>query len=115
MTRASQAKDKDFEEMSEDEVNKQEGRKKGVQAELPGMETPKLNDVIRAAGSYEEARDARIKCTEKEVEKKTLLLGIMGKHGLKEYKWGDLVIKVKSTDSIKVKRVEEDEAEADEE
>lgn len=100
----------DFKEMTPEELAAQEGRtEKRIQADLPGMETPKLPDLIKAAKSYVEARNSRMKMTETEVDRRTLLHGLMNKHQLRYYKFEGLKIELKAgEDKVKVS-VETDE------
>lgn len=75
-----------FEEIPAEELAQQEGRPAVlVQGELPGQETPQLEDVIRAAEDYRQKRDARMNATKLETNAQALLLGIMKKHSLREY------------------------------
>ena len=82
-----------------------------VQGELPGQETPKLKDVIRAAEAYREARDERMKLTMTEVERKEFLHNLMNSHGLKYYSYEGLTVEiVAGRENVKV-RVEADDEE----
>lgn len=98
---AEKAKQKaeEFTETPPEELAGQEGRGEEapppvlIQGELPGQETPKLVDVIRAAEDYRKKRDKRMDATKEEVAAQALLLGIMDKHMLTEYHFEGLVVK----------------------
>jgi hypothetical protein len=74
------------------------------QARLPGVETPKLQDLEDAAEEYVEIRDRRIALTDKEVDAKGKLLNLMKKHDRKRYKRGPVSIEVvPEGEKVKVK------------
>lgn len=50
------------------------------QKELDGMERPTIKEIEEAAEDYVDARDRRMKMTEKEVACKSVLLQLMIKH-----------------------------------
>jgi len=56
------------------------------QTELPGMERKTIREVNDAAEAYVDARDERMRLTEKEVERKQALISAMQKHELVEGK-----------------------------
>ena len=56
------------------------------QAEIPGTERPSIEEVNVAGEEYRKARDARMKKTIPEKEKKTQLIAAMLKHGLSVYR-----------------------------
>lgn len=47
------------------------------QTEIPGTERPRIAAIDRAAAKYEEARDARMEATEKEVKAKDKLRDVL--------------------------------------
>lgn len=74
------------------------------QPNLPGMEDNKIAELEAAALEYADGRDERMEMTKREVELKTLLLGLMRKHGKKTYKCGEIEIRVVPKDEmVKVK------------
>lgn len=58
---------------------------KPKQAHLIGMEPPSVPEIDKAASAYCDVRDQRMEMTKVEVEKKTILLHVMQKHGFKVY------------------------------
>lgn len=90
---------------------------KGRQTRIPGTENSEIAEVNAAAEAYVDARDARMKKTEKEVEAKEALIEVMKKHGLSVYKDDDatpplIVTLSPGKDKVKVTRAE-DEADDD--
>jgi len=82
------------------------------QADLPGMEDKHIREIEDAAHEYAEARDKRMKLTEKEVEKKGELLAAMQKHKKRHYEVDDLQIDIeveKETVKVRIRKVEEEE------
>lgn len=59
------------------------------QMRVPGTEKKTIKELDAAAEAYVEARDARMKKTEKEVEAKEALISVMKKHELTVYKDDD--------------------------
>lgn len=83
------------------------------QAKIPGTERAKLKEVDAAAEAYVAARDARMKKTEKEVEAKEALIGVMKKHELSVYKDEDaspplIVTLTPGKDKVKVTQADDD-------
>lgn len=75
---------------------------------LPGMEDAFDAEIERDAIDYEEARDARMKKTEIEVEKKTRLIATLKNKGVKIYRRGELeVVLVAEKETVKVRRKED--------
>lgn len=73
-----------------------------VDGELPGFETEKIPELIRAGKSYNQAKKARMKMLETEVERKALVMSLMHEHKLNRYKYGKLTIDLESTEKLKV-------------
>ena len=77
---------------------------------LPGIENGKIiKEVSEAAEAYENARDKRMKLTEKEVEAQDYLAEVMKKHKLKAYRDDDyepplICFIQESKDKVKVRR-----------
>ena len=82
---------------------------------LPGME-PKKNGKVHAAGEeYADLRDKRMNAGMKEIEAKQELIDVMRKEGLTVYEYGDLRITLESKDKVKVKVIDPDKAQAEQE
>lgn len=92
------------------------------QMEIPGTEAPKIKEIELAAESYVEARDKRMRLTEKEVTAKTNLIQTVLEHqkelptnekGERLYRYGDdmLVVLKPGKPGVKVKHWTEDEDE----
>lgn len=80
--------------------------RKPKQTRIPGTEDEQIDEIIAAAEDYEEKRDARIACTKEEVPAQARLLEVMRKHDMKQYRFGDLIVKVVETKiKAKVKRI----------
>lgn len=78
-------------------------RSKGPrQPALPGMEDRAITELQDAALSYAEDRDKRMVLTKREVESKSLVLGIMKKHGKTHYAHGNVIVDLVPED-VKVK------------
>jgi hypothetical protein len=60
------------------------------QTSIPGTEPKTIKEVSDAAEAYVEARDARQKKTEREVEAKEALVTVMKTHGLTVYTDADV-------------------------
>lgn len=84
---------------------------------LPGMERQSIKEIDDAAESYVDARDKRMKHTEKEVAAKQLLQTIMAKHNVLVYRTGTtppLVVEVRpGKPDVKVKEAGDNEASGD--
>lgn len=79
---------------------------------LPGTEgfIPKYDPVIHAAAkSYAEARDTRMTATKLEVERKTLLLGLLTKDGLAGYQYEEVSVEITTDVKLKVRITGEEE------
>lgn len=90
------------------------------QSEIPGTERHKIAEVNTAAEAYVEARDARMKKTESEVETRDALIAVMEKHKLTTYRDDDaappLVITVTPGQAkVKVRREDEEDEGGDDE
>jgi hypothetical protein len=60
--------------------------KRKKQQALPGMERKRIEELDSAAETYVEARDERMKLTEREVEARQALVTAMQRHNLTVYK-----------------------------
>lgn len=83
---------------------------------LPGTEDAAIAEIEKAAESYEDTRDERMRLTGEEVEKKEKLLGAMDKHGKTEYIFNDHKVEVveePGTRTVKVKRIGKQKSEDD--
>lgn len=85
------------------------------QSALPGMERKSIKELDAAAEAYVEARDERMKLTEKEVEFKEALVAVMKKHDLQVYKDEDaepplIVTLTPGVDKVKVTRANDEDA-----
>lgn len=92
--------------------------KRKKQKQLPGFETKSIKELDDAAESYVEARDKRMKMTEKEVDAKEALIGVMKKHKLDVYRDENaspalVVTLLPGKDKVKVADAEEDAGEED--
>lgn len=81
------------------------------QMEVPGTERKHIKEVVDAASGYEDARDKRMKLTEKEASAKESLIEVMKKHKLTVYRDDEAVPPILVTlkpgkDAIKVERLE---------
>jgi hypothetical protein len=80
------------------------------QADLPGMENRAIEELEDAARRYAAIRDKRMALNEAEVKLKDLLLGLLKKHGKREYKRDGIEIWIKvEEETVKVKVTEDDE------
>lgn len=88
------------------------------QQEIPGTERKSIKEVDDAAEVYRNARDARMKKSKVEKEKKSDLVNVMLKHGLSVYRDDNavppLVVSVDVKHNVKVTNVEGEEVESDE-
>lgn len=81
---------------------------------LPGTEDERLEEVSAAAAEYQDAKERRMKLTEREVEKQRELLALMKEHKLKRYfdrEAGLLVEVVMTEEKAKVYRRTDDDPE----
>lgn len=86
--------------------------RKPKQEHLPGQEPVKIAAVHNAIEAYVEARDERMKLTVVEVQKRTLLMEIMKKHGITTYAVDGHLADIESEEKIKARlKDEEDEPE----
>ncbi len=86
--------------------------KKVKQLKIPGTERKGIREVDDAAEAFRIARDKRMAMTKVEKEKKTLLMGIVKKHGLESYVYDDedgeeeeVLYKAETAEDVKVKKV----------
>lgn len=91
------------EEQAEVEVTKLAEKPILVQGELPGQETEKDEEIIRAAEHYRTARDERMKLTKVEVERRDFLQAMMNSKGLKEYKFEGVEVEIVADEKVKVR------------
>lgn len=80
------------------------------QAEIPGTERPKVAEVGAAAEAYVDARDKRMKLTDKEKGAKDALVAVMKKHSLSVYRDDSaslVVTLVQGKDGVKVETIDE--------
>lgn len=82
------------------------------QKALPGMEAPTIVELDDAAEAYVEARDKRMKLTEKEKVAKDALIMVMKKHNKEVYKDGTVspplvVHLLPGKDGVKVDRADD--------
>ncbi len=89
------------------------------QERIPGTEGKSIPEVDVAGEEYRKARDARIKKTVPEKEKKAELIAVMLKHGLSVYRDDDavppFVVTVATKHNVKVTNLESGEEEGEEE
>lgn len=78
---------------------------------LPGMADNAIKPIEQAAERYEEDRDERMACTEREVASKGKLIAVMKKHGKRIYRRKlpdgevlEIVLEHDEKDTVKVKR-----------
>ena len=83
------------------------------QKELPGIEKPVIKEIEDAADEYVEVRDKRMSLTEREVEKRAALIGVMRAHKVKSYKYDGRLITLKETDKVKVKTLKDEAGDED--
>lgn len=88
---------------------------KPKQGHLDGMAPPSVPEIDRAAAAYVAVRDERMSITKTEVEKKTILLHTMQKHGFTTYEFDGNVVKRTSKDNVKVNRKGDDDIDIDSE
>jgi hypothetical protein len=90
---------------------------KGKTGSLPGMESPTIPELTKAAEEYAEARDTRMANGKLEKEKKVALIQLMHKHDLTSYRDTnqDPPVEVELVTEEKVKvRIKDDEEDDDE-
>lgn len=78
------------------------------QGELPGVEKPVVKAVEEAADEYVNVRDRRMKLTEAEVEKRSILIHEMKKARLTSYSYDGQVITLDTKDAVKVRALKAD-------
>lgn len=75
-----------------------------------GVERPVIPEIEKAAESYETARDDRMILSEKEVETRTKLVGLMQSRNLNSYRYdGKLITIDPGQTKVKIKAIKEDE------
>lgn len=75
-----------------------------VQPQFPTMDDAKIKEIETAALAYAEGRDARMAATEEEVRLKGQIIDAMHKHDKKEYRRGNIYIKLLiEKEKVKVK------------
>jgi hypothetical protein len=79
-----------------------EDEKVMVDGELPGMETEKDPDLIRAGKAYNSVKKQRMKLTITEVERKALLISMMHDRKLTHYRYGKLTIDLETSEKLRV-------------
>lgn len=72
------------------------------------MEPPSIKEIDEAADEYVRVRNARMRATEREVERRDILEALMKKHELKSYEFEDKRVELAVTEKVKVKKVGED-------
>lgn len=91
--------------------------------EIPGTERPKIKAIEDAASTYVDARDKRMKLTEKEIECKAKLIDAMQRHidklsvdadGNRIYRFDDELVILIQLESVKVKHADPDDDGSDE-
>lgn len=88
------------------------------QQEIPGTERKSIKEVDDAAEVYRTARDARMKKSKIEKEKKVDLVNVMLKHGLSVYRDDNavppIIVTVSAKHDVKVTNVDGEEVVSDE-
>lgn len=80
----------------------------------PGMDPPTIPEIDEAAEEYRRVRDRRMELTKEEARHNELLLGLMKKHNLSEYRYDGTEVSVaKEKEKARVRRIKE-ESESDE-
>jgi hypothetical protein len=87
------------------------------QLEIKGTERTTIKEVDTAVEAYVEARDERMKLTDREVEAKEALIAVMRNHKLTVYTDENavpplVITLIPGEDKVKVRRAEEEEGEA---
>jgi hypothetical protein len=88
------------------------------QLQIKGTERAEIAEVDTAAEAYVEARDERMKLTDRESDAKEALVSVMKKHKLDVYRDENstprlIVTLVPGNDKVKVTRAKDEEEEAD--
>ena len=87
-----------------------------IQDEIPGTEAPKIKQIENAAAKYVDARDSRMKLTEKECAAKTNLIAVCQEHaekmnvnadGDRVYRYDDLLVVLTDKLNVKVRSAQE--------
>ncbi len=89
-----------------------EAKPKGRRAKqgfLPDMEPPSIPEIDAAADAYVDARNTRMAMTETEVERRTLLMGLMKQHKLANYEYDGKTVSIVADEKCKVKTKKEGE------
>lgn len=88
------------------------------QEAIPGTGRESIKEVDVAGEEYRKARDARMKKSKTEKEKKDLLVAVMLKHGLNTYRDDNavppFVVEVSTKHNVKVTNIGDEEAEVEE-
>lgn len=82
----------------------------GKQMKMPGTEDPNYPDVEEAAENYRDVRDERMGLTDKEVDAKAVLHGLMKKHKLKTFRLPNsehVVELIPGEETVRVRKVKE--------
>ena len=82
--------------------------KKAKQGRLPGMQPKSIVELEEAMQDYDEVVSERMEMTEKEIESKHVVLGLMKKHKQPSYKYGGFVWQNTTKDELKRKRVKKE-------
>ena len=81
------------------------------QADLPGMENRAIDELEEAARRYAAIRDKRMALNDAETKLQDLLMGLLKKHGKREYKRDGIEIWIKvEEEKVKVRVKDEDES-----
>lgn len=70
---------------------------------FPEMAPEKIPAIHKAALTYRRVRDERMNLTVEEVEAKDVLMAEMKQHNRTRYEYDDIIVEVKSKESVKVK------------
>lgn len=91
------------------------GQKLPRQQQLPGVEDRKIAAIENLAMDYAEIRDQRQELNKEEAKLKQGLIDLMHSKKLKEYKRGNISVKLKiEEETVKVRVFDDDEVDADE-
>jgi hypothetical protein len=81
------------------------------QPDLPGMENRAIEELETAARRYAAIRDKRMALNDAETKLQDLLMGLLKKHGKREYKHDNIEIWIKvEEEKVKVRVKDEDES-----
>lgn len=83
------------------------------QPDLPTMEKPVIKSVEDAAEDYVGVRDKRMRLTEQECEKRTILIHEMKKAKLTSYTFDGQVVLLDTKDAVKVRTLKDDDGEGE--